>query len=84
MDDFQESLCQEGLDTSWQATYNAGANPVPIRLQKADLDKPFVQELLRATFEILAPGATPWSERQAQFVADASGTATNGTSPSMD
>jgi hypothetical protein len=64
MDEFQERLRKEGLETSWQPTYNAGANPVPIRLRKADLGKPVVQELLRATFEILAPGATPWSERQ--------------------
>lgn len=70
MDAFQERLRRVGLETSWQPTYNAGANPVPIRLQKADLDKPVVQELLRATFEILAAGATPWSERQAQPAAD--------------
>ena len=53
MDEFQERLRKEGLETSWQPTYNAGANPVPIRLRQADLAKPVVQELLRATFEIL-------------------------------
>jgi hypothetical protein len=53
MDIFQERLREEGLETSWQPTYNAGANPVAIRLRQADLDKPVVQDLLRATFEIL-------------------------------
>jgi hypothetical protein len=80
MDEFQERLRKEGLETSWQATYNAGANPVPIRLQKADLTKPVVQELLRATFEILAPGATPWSERRAQPTVGVSGPTDEGTS----
>jgi hypothetical protein len=80
MDEFQERLRQEGLETSWQATYNAGANPVPIRLQKADLTKPVVQELLQATFEILAPGATPWSERRAQPTVGVAGPADEGTS----
>lgn len=55
MDDFRERLRKEGLETSWQPTYNAGANPVPLRLRQADLGKPVVQELLRATFEILDP-----------------------------
>jgi hypothetical protein len=67
MDDFQERLRQEGLETNWQPTYNAGANPIPIRLRCTDLAKPVVQELLRATFEILEPGAASWSERQAQL-----------------
>ena len=79
MDEFQERLRKEGLETSWQPTYNAGANPVPIRLRTADLAKPVVQELLRATFEILASGATPWSEQHAQPAADATGPATTGT-----
>jgi hypothetical protein len=47
---------------------------VPVRLQKADLDKPVVRELLQATFEIPDPGAVPWSERQAQPTVDAAGT----------
>jgi hypothetical protein len=66
MDEFQERLRKEGIETSWQPTYNAGANPVPVRLRQADLAKPVVQELLRATFEILDSGAIPWSERHAQ------------------
>ncbi len=79
MDEFQDRLRQEGIDASWQATYTAGANPIAIRLQRAYLDKPVVQELLRATFEILAPGATPWSERQAESPVDATGPVTNTT-----
>jgi hypothetical protein len=63
MDILQERLREAGLETTWQPTYNAGANSVSIRLREADLDKPVVQDLLRATFEILDPGAEPWSER---------------------
>lgn len=64
MDDFQERLRKEGLETSWQPTYNAGANPIPVPPRQVDLAKPVVQELLRATFEIVEPGTTPWSERR--------------------
>jgi hypothetical protein len=70
------------MDESWQPTYNAGANPVPIRLRQADLVKPVVQELLRATFEILDTGATPWSERHAQPPNDAASLTT--TAPTSD
>lgn len=59
LDEFQERLRAEGLETTWQPTYNAGANPVPVRLRQADLSKPVVQELLRATFEILDTGGPP-------------------------
>jgi hypothetical protein len=76
MDDFQERLRKEGLETSWQPTYNAEANPVPVRLRHADLAKPVVQELLRATFAILDSAAVPWSEQQAQPVTSAGGGAT--------
>jgi len=60
---FRERLRAAGLDISWQPTYNAGANPVCIRLRLPDLQNPVVQELLRASFEILAQGTAPWSER---------------------
>jgi hypothetical protein len=81
MDEFQERLRKEGLETNWQPTYNAGANPVPVRLRKADLAKPVIQDLLRATFEILAQGAPPWSERQAHPSHEETGTAAEGTPP---
>lgn len=70
MDVLQERLREDGLETNWQPTYNAGANPVSIRLRQTDLDKLAVQDLLRATFEILGQGVAPWSERQAEPVAD--------------
>lgn len=79
MDEFQERLRKEGLETSWQPTYNAGANPVPIRLRTADIAKPVVQELLRATFQVLASGAMPWSERHEQPTTDATTAAATGT-----
>ena len=64
MESFQERLREEGLEATWQSTYNAGSNPVTIRLRRKDLDRPVVQDLLRASFEILEAGARPWSERQ--------------------
>jgi hypothetical protein len=63
MDVFHERLREAGLETTWQPACNAGANSVSIRLREADLDKPVVQDLLRATFQILDPGAGPWPER---------------------
>jgi hypothetical protein len=65
---FRERLQTEGLEPAWQRTYNAGANPVSIRLKRSDLQKPGVHELLKATFEILDAGATAWSERNAPAV----------------
>ena len=58
MDEFQERLRKEGLEISWQPIYNAGVNPVASRLRTADIAKPVVQGLLRATFQILRSGAT--------------------------
>jgi hypothetical protein len=63
METFRERLHDEGLEAAWQRTYNAGSNPISMRLRRSDLDKPVVQELLRASFEILEPGMAPWSER---------------------
>jgi hypothetical protein len=60
---FEVRLRDEGLSANWQPSYNAKANPVAIRLRRQDLDRPVVQELLRASYEILADGAQPWSER---------------------
>jgi len=61
---FEERLREAGLDPAWIRTYNAGANPIGVRLRRDDLGKQEVQELLRASFEILEPGAYPFSERQ--------------------
>jgi hypothetical protein len=70
-DYFEERLRSVGLEPGWQRTYNAGANPVSIRLRRADLDKEPVQGLLRASFEILETAASPFSERQAAVSAAA-------------
>ncbi len=48
---------------SWVPNYNARANPVSLRLRRPDLDRPVIQELLRASYEILQDGTQPWSER---------------------
>ncbi|MBB0994351.1 hypothetical protein G6010_00535 [Dietzia sp. SLG510A3-3B2-2] len=63
---FQERLAEEGLVLNWQTTYNAGANPMSIRLRRGDLRNEAVQELLRASFEALKPGARRWSKSSAQ------------------
>jgi hypothetical protein len=42
----------DGIETTWQATGNAGANPVSSQLHQADRAKPVVHELLHATFGI--------------------------------
>jgi hypothetical protein len=63
MESFRERLHDEGLEAAWQRTYNAGSNPISMRLRRSDLDRPVVQKLLRASFEILEPGMAPWSER---------------------
>lgn len=55
----------DGLGPAWQSTYNAGANPITLRLKRSDLASDAVQELLRASFEILSDSTAPWSERHA-------------------
>jgi hypothetical protein len=72
---FEARLREEGLSASWQPTYNAKANPVVVRLRPQDLERPAVQELLRASYDILAEGAQPWSERSAVAPAEATATA---------
>ncbi len=60
---FREQLIEAGLAPSWTPTYNAGANPITVRLNKADLEKPAVQQLLRASYRFLAEKAA-WSDEQ--------------------
>jgi hypothetical protein len=50
-------------EPAWIRTYNAGANPIALRLRRDDLGRSAVHELLRASFEILDVGAIPFSER---------------------
>ena len=46
---FRELLAEQGFTLNWQTTYNAGANPISIRLRRKDLQEPAVQALLRAS-----------------------------------
>ena len=79
---FRARLAATGVEPSWQVTYNAGANPVVLRLRRLDLVKPAVQELLRATFEAIGAGAQSWSERHPVATAtDDGGDVAQGTSP---
>ncbi|MHB8324471.1 MAG: hypothetical protein ACYDEA_01695 [Candidatus Dormibacteria bacterium] len=55
-------LRDAGIEANWQTIYNAGANPIVVRLRRPDLGKPAVQELLRATFEALGTESETWSE----------------------
>jgi hypothetical protein len=59
---FRELLAEEGFTLNRQTTYNAGANPISIRLRRKEVQQPSVQSLLRATYEAVKPGAAPWSE----------------------
>jgi len=59
---FRELLAEQGFTLNWQTTYNAGANPISIRLRRKDLQEPAVQALLRASYEAVKPGAAAWSE----------------------
>lgn len=67
---FRELLAGRGYSLNWQTTYNAGANPVSVRLRRADLHEPVVQELLEATYHAVHPGATNWSESASASPAD--------------
>jgi hypothetical protein len=69
---FEAQLQDEGLAVTWTTKYNAGANPIGVRLAADDLRRPAVQELLRASHAALAQGAEPWSERVTANVDDGS------------
>lgn len=58
---FREQLLAVGLAPTWTPTYNAGANPITVRLTTADLARAEVQDLLRATHAHLAKKIV-WSE----------------------
>lgn len=59
---FRELLGERGFNLSWQTTYNAGANPITLRLRSADLADPDVRDFLAATYRAVQPGASPWSQ----------------------
>lgn len=63
---FRELLGERGFSLGWQTTYNAGANPIALRLRTSDLSEPVVQDLLEATYRAVQPGAIPWSQRSGE------------------
>ncbi len=56
-------LLADDFPLSWQVNYNAGANPISVRLRRQDLDDPRVEALLRATYAAVKPGVPPWSQQ---------------------
>jgi hypothetical protein len=60
------------VTAAWVPNYNAKANPVSLRLRRADLELPVVQQVLRASYEILQAGVQPWSQRDAATATDES------------
>lgn len=58
---FRELLEDSGVSLSWNPSYNAGANPISLRLRAPDLESQSVQRLLLASHASIAPGAVPWS-----------------------
>jgi hypothetical protein len=60
---FEGRLRDEGITPAWSTKYNAGANPVSVRLTIPDIERPTVQELLKASHDALREGAQPYSER---------------------
>jgi len=65
---FRSQLQEQGIEPTWTPSYNAGANPIAVRLTAPDVGEPAVQALLRASYEILEKGAEPWSERDSPVV----------------
>jgi hypothetical protein len=55
---FRDLLTERGLNIGWQTTYNAGANPITLRLRTTDLSDPAVQEFLKATYQAAQPGTS--------------------------
>jgi hypothetical protein len=60
---FRELLIEAGLTPSWTPTYNAGANPITVRLTSTDLTKPAVQGLLRSSYRFVTERIS-WSDDQ--------------------
>lgn len=66
---FRDRLQEAGIEPTWTPSYNAGANPITVRLTAQDLQRPEVQDLLRASFNILTKGSSPWSEADSSLPA---------------
>ncbi|QOW00160.1 hypothetical protein RCF27_07085 [Rhodococcus pyridinivorans] len=58
---FRDLLEESSISLAWNPSYNAGANPISLRLRKEDLHNDSVQKLLIATYEAVASDAVPWS-----------------------
>ncbi|MDI9940327.1 hypothetical protein QM806_33680 [Rhodococcus sp. IEGM 1351] len=58
---FRDLLEESGISLSWTQNYNAGANPISLRLRATDLQNPSVQKLLIATHGAIASDSVPWS-----------------------
>lgn len=80
---FEGRLEADGVDIAWQPTYNAGSNPVAVRLTRVDLGKPSVQELLAATFRALETGVRPWSEVHGAAVMEAASVGVSDGDPDI-
>lgn len=78
---FEARLREEGLNASWNTKYNAGANPIALRLSIDDLGRTPVKELLRASHAALQDGARPYSESAAASDVSADPDQANGGSP---
>ena len=63
---FHELLDGDGPTIAWNPAYNAGANPVSIRLRTSDLVKPAVLQFLKATYAAVSTSSPePWSAAHA-------------------
>lgn len=69
---FRDELAAVGVDIAWTSNYNAGSNPISLALRSADLTKPEVMDLLRASFRALDAGGLSWSETRGSAAAEAS------------
>ncbi|WP_315773599.1 hypothetical protein [Rhodococcoides kroppenstedtii] len=63
---FRNLLEPHGIALNWTSNYNAGANPIAMRLRQSDLDNTELRTFLRASFDSVAAGATPWSLAQGE------------------
>ncbi len=70
---FEAAPADEGPTAAGASKYNVGSNSIGLRLTRPDIEKPIVEELLRASHEALTEGAQPRSERQRRTAAPPDG-----------
>jgi hypothetical protein len=56
---FRDVLGERGFSLGWQTTYNAGANPITLRLRAKDRSEPALRDFLAATYCAVQPGTVP-------------------------